>query len=73
MKGTRLHVILVAVSILLSSIIFGSYKKTLSASLGEIENHSYFAKSFCYVLDVAMSDPNHCRDEYLDYLEETKQ
>ena len=64
--------IFVAISMLLSAIFFGSYKRTLSSSMGEIYYHNYFARGFCNVLDVVLSDPNHCLKEYQDYLEETK-
>tara|TARA_R110000868_G_C10972548_1_gene770421 strand:- start:15591 stop:15809 length:219 start_codon:yes stop_codon:yes gene_type:complete len=66
----RMWNIFVATSILLSAIIFGSYKKTLSASLGEIENHNYFAKLTCNVLEIVLNDDEHCLKEYNDYLRE---
>lgn len=62
--------IFVAVSILLGSIFFGTYKRTLSSNLGEIYNHSYFARGFCKVLDYVLDDEDHCIKEYKDYLEE---
>jgi len=64
--------IFVAISILLGSIFFGTYKMTLSASLGKIEDMSFAARSFCNLLEIVLGDPNHCRDEYNDYLNEEK-
>ena len=60
----------VAISILLSSIMFGSYKKTLSASLGEIQENNKAAFYVCKVLDVVLIDPDHCKKEYNDWLKE---
>jgi len=70
-KG-RIWVVFVAVSILLSSLIFGTYKRTLSSSLGEIEHKSFAARSFCNLLEIVLSDPDHCINEYKDYLLEEK-
>lgn len=69
---SRLWAVLVAISILLSSIFFGTYKRTLSATLGEIEDNNRAARIFCRVLSTVLNDPNHCKNEYLDYLEEIK-
>jgi len=71
-KKSRIWVIFVAVSILLSSIIFGTYKRTLSSSLGEIEHRSFMARSFCNLLEIVLEDPDHCLKEYNDYLNEEK-
>lgn len=64
--------IFVALSILLGSIIFGSYKMTLSASLGEIESESWLAHQVCNTLELILDDPDHCYLEYIDYLEEQR-
>ena len=62
--------IFVAISILLGSIFFGTYKMTLSASLGKIENENILARGFCKVLEIFLSDPDHCINEYEDYKKE---
>lgn len=72
-KNNRVWFIFVAISILLSSILFGTYKRTLSSTLGEMEQKNIItAKLFCKALDIVLSDPNHCQKEYRDYLEELK-
>lgn len=71
-KNNRVWFIFVAISILLSSILFGTYKRTLSSTLGEMEQKSETARLFCKALDIVLSDPNHCQKEYRDYLEEIK-
>jgi hypothetical protein len=71
-KKSRIWVIFVAISMLLGSIIFGTYKRTLSSSLGEIEHKSFAARSFCNILEYVLNDPDHCINEYKDYLEEQK-
>lgn len=70
MMKKRFWNIFVAVSILLSSIFFGTYKKTLSASLGEIEHKNIYARIICNGLEVVLSDPDHCIKEYYDYNQE---
>lgn len=62
--------IFVAISILLGSIFFGTYKRTLSSSLGEIEDISYLASSICFILDAVLNEDKHCYNEYQDYLNE---
>jgi hypothetical protein len=66
--------IFVAISVLLGSIFFGTYKRTLSSSLGEIQNDSRMAgrvsRTICKVLDRILSDEDHCEKEYNDYLRE---
>jgi hypothetical protein len=57
---------------LISSVIFGTYKRTLSASLGEIEHNSVIAQYFCDILDYVLDDPDHCANEYEDYLREVE-
>ena len=64
--------VFVASSILLGSIFFGTYKTTLSANLGRIYDDSAFARGFCRVLEVVLSDPEHCQNEYRDLLEERR-
>jgi hypothetical protein len=71
-KKGRVWVVFVALSILISSAIFGTYKRTLSSTLGEMEPTSSIARGFCNALEVILNDPNHCIKEYNDYLEELK-
>jgi len=58
----------VAISILLGTIFFGTYKTTLSANLGKIEGHNIYARGFCNVLEVILQDPDHCMNEYNDHV-----
>lgn len=67
---SRVWYIFVAFSILLSSIFYGTYKRTLSATLGEIYNESLFARAICDSLEIILTDPDHCQNEYRDYLQE---
>ena len=62
--------IFVAISILLGSIFFGTYKRTLSSNLGEVENKYIVARYICKTLDFVLNDPDHCAKEYQDYLNE---
>ena len=66
----RLWYVFVAMSILLSSLFFGTYKRTLSSTLGEIEGESLFARKFCDALEYILNDKDHCIKEYYDYLGE---
>ena len=71
-RNSRLWFIFVAISILLSSILFGTYKRTLSSTLGEIEHKSVFARGFCDMLELILNDEDHCLKEFQDYLNEVK-
>lgn len=68
----RLWYVFVAISILLSSIFFGTYKRTLSSTLGEIQHKNMFARGFCNILEFVLDDEDHCLKEYKDYLIEVK-
>lgn len=66
----RMHFWFVGTSIALCGLIFVEPNRTLSSKLGGIQSNSYTATVICQALDIILSDPDHCHNEYLDYLKE---
>ena len=62
--------VLVAISILLGTLFFGTYKKTLSANLGGIQNNYAVADYICKSLDFILSEKDHCLKEWIEYEDE---